>query len=124
MKMPKYKLYAIYTKHLAKDALKGFEYSLVANNRYALVFTDRELTEPYKQIQDGVMLEPNEQAWLTECERKNTKEKIRQNVAHMREHESEYSGLLGDFAITLEKELKAEQEKLKEENNADSTHTD
>lgn len=106
LKQPKYKLYAIYTKYLAKDELKGFEYSLVANNRYALVFTDRELTEPYKQIQDGVMLEKNERAWLTEC-------KLKVNVNAVKENESEYSEVLNEFAIALEKELKAEQEKLK-----------
>ena len=107
METTKYKLYAIYTKHLAKDALKGFEYSLVANNRYAWVFTDRELTEPYKQIQDGVTLEKNERAWLTEC-------KLKVNTNAVKENESEYSEVLNEFAIALEKELKAEQEKLKD----------
>lgn len=108
METTKYKLYAIYTKHLAKDALKGFEYSLVANNRYALVFTDRELTEPYKQIQDGVTLEKNERAWLTEC-------KLKINAKAVKENESEYGEVLNEFAIALEKELKAEQKKLKGE---------
>lgn len=102
----KYKLYAIYTKHLTKDALKCFEYSLVANNRYVLVFTDRELTAPYKQIQDGVTLEKNERVWLTEC-------KLKVNAKAVKENESEYSEVLNEFAIALEKELKAEQEKLK-----------
>lgn len=104
---PKYKLYAIYTKHLAKDELKGFEYFLVANNRYALVFTDKKLTAPYKQIQDGVTLEKNERAWLTEC-------KLKVNAKAVKENESEYSEILNEFAIALEKELKAEQEKLKD----------
>lgn len=105
METTKYKLYAIYTKHLAKDELKGFEYSLVANNRYALVFTDRELTEPYKQIQNGVTLEKNEREWLLSC-------KFAVNNRAMKENESEYSEVLNEFAIALEKELKAEQEKL------------
>lgn len=104
----KYHLYAIRTAALPQGALKGFEYSLVANNRYALVFTDRELTEPYKQIQDGVTLEKNERAWLTEC-------KLKVNANAVKENESEYSEVLNEFAIALEKELKAEQEKLKGE---------
>ena len=108
METPKYKLYAIYTKHLSKDELKGFKYSLVSNNRYALVFTEKELTAPYKQIQDGVMLEKNERAWLTEC-------KLKVNANAVKENESEYGEVLNEFAIALEKELKAEQEKLKGE---------
>ena len=108
MKKTKYKHNANNTKNLAKDELKGFEYSLVANNRYALVFTDRELTAPYKQIQDGVTLEKNERAWLLSC-------KFAVNNRAMKENESEYSEVLNEFAIALEKELKAEQEKLKGE---------
>lgn len=104
----KYHLYAIRTADLPQGALKGFQYSLQANNRYALVFTDRELTEPYKQIQDGVTLENNERAWLTEC-------KLKINAKAVKENESEYSEVLNEFAIALEKELKAEQEKLKGE---------
>lgn len=107
MKKTKYKLYAIYTKHLAKDELKGFEYSLVANNRYALVFTDRELIAPYKQIQDGVTLEKNERAWLTEC-------KLKVNAKAIKENESEYSVLLNDFVGVLEKELAEESKKTGE----------
>lgn len=103
-----YKLYAVRTADLTKDALKCFEYSLVANNRYALVFTDKKLTAPYKQIQDGVTLEKNERAWLTEC-------KLKVNAKAVKENESEYSEVLNEFAIALEKELKAEQEKLKGE---------
>lgn len=104
-----YKLYAIRTADLTNNALKGFKYSLVANNRYALVFTDRELTEPYKQIQDGVRLEKNEREWLLSC-------KFAVNNRAMKENESEYSEVLNEFAIALEKELKAEQEKLKSDN--------
>lgn len=111
---PKYKLYAIYTADLPNNALKGFEYSLVANNRYALVFTDRELTAPYKQIQDGVRLEKNERAWLTECKLKITEKKIRKNVAYMQEHEDEYSEFLNGFAEALEKELAEESKKIGE----------
>lgn len=115
-KQPKYKLYAIYTKHLAKDELKGFEYSLVANNRYALVFTDRELIAPYKQIQDGVTLENNERVWLTECKRKITEAKIKQNVAYMKEHEDEYSEFLNQFCDRLTEELEKEMQENKRGN--------
>lgn len=105
----KYKLYAIYTADLPNNALKGFEYSLVANNCYALVFTDRELIAPYKQIQDGVTLEKNERAWLTEC-------KLKVNAKAIKENESEYSVLLNDFVGVLEKELAEESKKIGEKN--------
>lgn len=111
-----YKLYAVRTADLTNNALKCFEYFLVANNRYALVFTDRELTEPYKQIQDGVTLEKNERVWLTECKRKITEAKIKQNVAYMKEHEDEYSELLNQFCDRLTEELEKETQENKKDN--------
>lgn len=58
----KYHLYAIRTADLPQGTLKGFQYSLQANNRYCLIFTDQTLDEPYRAIADGVKLEKDEKA--------------------------------------------------------------
>lgn len=102
-----HKLYAIRTADLPKDGLKGFEYSLQANGRYALVFTQKELKKPYRAIADGVKLEKDEADWLMRC-------KTEINARFMRENETEYAELLNNFAEVLEKELAEEQKKMRE----------
>lgn len=102
---PKYHLYAIRTADLPQGALKGFQYSLQANNRYALIFTDKELAQPYKMVADGVKLEKEEQEWLTAC-----KSEIISRA--MKENETEYATILNSFCDKLDEELKAEKEKI------------
>lgn len=101
----KYHLYAIRTADLPQGALKGFQYSLQANNRYVLIFTDQTLDEPYRAVADGVKLEKDEQEWLIKC-------KTEINAKFMRENETEYSAILNSFCDKLDEELKAEKEKL------------
>ena len=113
---PKYKLYAIYTKHLAKDELKGFEYSLVANNRYALVISMEELNEPFRELPDDIELNEDEKRWKAECECKITEAKIKQNVSYMQEHEDEYSEFLNQFCDRLTEELEKEAQANKKDN--------
>lgn len=101
-----YKLYAISVVDITQDTLKGFEYSLRANNHYALIYTDRVLSAPYKPIQDGISLAKNEIQWLAEC-------KLKINVRAMQEHEREYADLISEFCEQFDLELKVEQDKLK-----------
>lgn len=103
----KYHLYAIRTADLSQGALKGFQYSLQANNRYALIFTDQMLKSPYKAVADGVKLEKDEQEWLIKC-------KAEINAKFMRENETEYAEVLNSFAEALEKELAEESKKIGE----------
>lgn len=105
---PKYQLYAIKTADLPQDGLKAHRYSYNANGRYALVYTQSSLVEPYRLIREDIALTADERAWLIMC-------KAEINAKFMRENESEYSEVLNEFAIALEKGLKAEQEKLKGE---------
>lgn len=105
---PKYHLYAIKTADLLQNGLKAHKYSYNANGRYALVYSDTSLVEPYRLIRGDIALTADERAWLTEC-------KLKVNAKAVKENESEYSEVLNEFAIALEKELKAEQEKLKGE---------
>lgn len=104
---PKYKLYAIRTADLPKDGLKGFEYSLQTNGRYALVFTDKPLNKPYRAIADSVKLEKDEAEWLMRC-------KAEINSGFMKDNETEYAEMLNSFAEVLEKELAEEQKKMGE----------
>lgn len=104
-KSPKYHLYAIRTTDIPQGALNGFQYSLQANNRYVLIFTDRTLKEPYRAIADGVKLEKDESEWLFKC-------KTEINAKFMRENETEYSAILNSFCDKLDEELKAEKEKI------------
>lgn len=104
----KYHLYAIRTADIPQGALKGFQYSLQANNRYVLIFTDQTLDEPYRAVADGVKLEKDEAEWLVKC-------KAEINAKFMRENESEYADLLSEFCEKLTEELAVEQEKLKGE---------
>lgn len=106
-KSPKYKLYAIRTADLPQGALKGFQYSLQANNRYVLIFTDQMLASPYKAIADGVKLEKDEAEWLIKC-------KTEINTKFMRENETEYAEVLNSFAEALEKEFAEESKKVGE----------
>lgn len=103
----KYHLYAIRTADLSQGTLKGFQYSLQANNRYALIFTNQTLKEPYRAVADGVKLEKDEQEWLTAC-----KAEIINRA--MKENETEYSAILNSFCDKLDEELKAEKEKIGE----------
>lgn len=105
----KYRLYAIKTVDLPKDGLKAFEFSLCANERYALVYCDRTLGEPFRELPEDIPLEDDEKKWKEECERTILGEKIKKNVECMQEHESEYSQLLNSFFDKLEEELKKEQ---------------
>lgn len=106
-KQPVYKLYAIRTADIPQGALKGFQYSLQANGRYVLIFTDQTLDEPYRAIADGVKLEKDEQEWLIKC-------KTEINAKYMRENETEYAEVLNSFAEALEKELAEESKKVGE----------
>lgn len=107
MSNQKYHLYAIRTVDLPQGALNGFQYSLQANNRYALIYTDQTLKQPYKQVADGVKLEKDEQEWLIKC-------KTEINAKFMRENETEYAEVLNSFAEALEKELAEESKKVGE----------
>lgn len=103
----KYHLYAIRTADLPQGALKGFQYSLQANNRYVLIYYDQTLESPYRAVADGVKLEKDEQEWLIKC-------KTEINTKFMRENETEYAEVLNSFAEALEKELAEESKKVGE----------
>ena len=111
---PKYHLYAIKTADLPQNGLKAHKYSYNANGRYVLVYSDCTLVEPYRVIREDIALTADERVWLTECKRKITEAKIKQNVAYMKEHEDEYSEFLNGFAEALEKELAEESKKIGE----------
>lgn len=110
----KYHLYAIRTADLTQGALKGFQYSLQANNRYCLLFAQEELQQPFRKLPDNIQLTDDERAWKQDCERKITEDKVKTNVAYMQEHEDEYSGFLMEFVGALEKELAEESKKVGE----------
>lgn len=102
---PKYHLYAIKTADLPQDGLKAHRYSYNANGRYALVFTDSALVEPYRLIREDIALTADERAWLMSC-------KLSINNQAMRDNESEYSVFLNDFIGELEKALAEESKKI------------
>lgn len=114
MSNPKYHLYAIRTADIPKGALKGFQYSLQANNRYLLLLSQKKLQQPFRKLPDNIQLTDDERAWKQDCERKITEDKVKTNVAYMQEHEDEYSGFLMEFVVALEKELAEESKKVGE----------
>lgn len=110
----KYHLYAIKTADLPKDGLKAFDYSLCANGRYALVYTAKELPEPYRLIREDIGLTADESAWLLQS-------KLEINAKYVQENKEEIADGFDLLLTAVEKELKAEKEKLKgDKKNADS----
>lgn len=98
-----YKLYASYSKQIPD----GVEYSLQPfGANYLLCFTDKELTEPFREIPPETQLTAQENAWLMKC-------KLSVNAKYMKAHESEISDGLDMLLSAVEKELAEEQKKLK-----------
>lgn len=104
-----YSVYAIKTAQLKPNELTAYEWSIIptcSGGRYALVFTDKELKEPFVKIPDGTKLEEVEQAWLTRV-------KMTINRRYMEEHEQDLIPILDGLVDSLTAELKAEEKKLK-----------
>lgn len=96
-----YKLYASKTMQVPS----GVECSLIpmcASGRYMLVYTDKKLGAPFKEIDENIKLEQEERAWLTKC-------KLQINARAMKENEEAYAEMLDEFCDKLAEELKVEQ---------------
>lgn len=113
METNKYKLYAVRLSEIAHNQLREFEYSLCANNSYALIYTDKELRKPYCVVDTSIPLLAEESQWLAE-----TKTKV--NLKVMKKNENEYTEMLSNFCDAFEKELK--KEKRKENKNSEKTN--
>lgn len=101
-----YKLYAGRTLQVPS----GVEFSLVpicANGRYMLVYTDKKLDVPFKEIDENIKLEQEERAWLTGC-------KLQINARAMKQNEQEYAEMLNSFCDKLEEELEVEKHRKEE----------
>lgn len=100
----KYRLYAGKTTTVPENA----EFSLLpTHNHYILVFTDKPLKAPFKEIPEGTELTDEEKKWLLEC-------KISANTRYLQEHKDEITEGFNLLLEAVEKELKAEQKKVGE----------
>ncbi len=106
-----YKLYAVKLSAIDTDQLKEFEFSLVANSRYALVYTDKTLNPPFVEIAKDVKIEPEEQQWRDKCE---VQAILQDNVRYLEEHKEEILPELDNWLTNLEKALAEEQKKIGE----------
>lgn len=104
--MIKQKPYYLYAGLLDKieSTLPNFKYTLCNNNIYALIYTDKELKNPYCRVEETVKLLPEERQWLLET-------KIKINVEAMQDNNAEYIDILDNFCTSLEQELKKESQK-------------
>ncbi len=104
METNNYKLYAVRLSAINQDDLPGFEYSLCSNSTYALIFTDKQLKEPYCVVDSSIPLLPEESQWLLDV-------KTAINTKTMKNNENEYTEILSNFCNAFEKELKKEKRK-------------
>lgn len=104
MKTPKYQLYAVRLSEITQNNLQEFEYSLCANNSYALIYTEKELDKPYCIVDASIPLLTEETQWLAD-----TKAKV--NLKVMQKNKNEYTEMLSNFCNAFEKELKKEKRK-------------
>ena len=104
--MIKQKPYYLYAGLLDKieSTLPNFQYTLCNNNIYVLIYTDKELKNPYWRVEETVKLLPEERQWLLET-------KIKINVEAMQDNNAEYIDILDNFCTSLEQELKKESRK-------------
>lgn len=109
METHKYQLYAVRLSEITHGKLKEFEYSLCANNSYALIYTEKELDMPYCIVDASIPLLNEESQWLAE-----TKAKV--NLKVMQKNENEYTEMLSNFCNAFEKELKKEKRKENKKN--------
>lgn len=109
METNNYKLYAVRLSEIAHNQLREFEYSLCANNSYALIYTEKELDKPYCIVDSSIPLLPEESQWLLDV-------KTAINTKTMQKNENEYREMLSNFCNTFEKELKKEKRKENKKN--------
>lgn len=109
METNNYKLYAVRLSAINQDDLQEFKYSLCSNSTYALIFTDKQLKEPYCVVDSSIPLLPEESQWLLDV-------KTAINTKTMQKNENEYREMLSNFCNTFEKELKKEKRKENKKN--------
>ncbi len=102
-----YKLYAVKLSAINIDQLKDFEFSLLANNRYALVYTDKALSANFVVIPEDTKITADERDWLT-------KTKVTVNARYIEEHKEEILPDLDNLLTRLQEELAIEQKKIGE----------
>lgn len=101
----KYKLFAGKLKNLPDDI--RFSYYGGKSN-YALVFADKAEIKGFIEITEEMQkeLKKDEKDWLLKC-------KLTVNSEYIAQHSKEYGKMLAEYADALEKELKEEMERQK-----------
>ncbi len=102
-----YKLYAVKLSATNTERLKDFEFSLLANSRYALVYSDKTLSANFVVIPEDTQITADERDWLT-------KTKVMVNARYIEEHKEEILPELDNLLTNLEKALAEEQKKIGE----------